>query len=152
VPLGSRSALRRTVAALVACSVLAVVPATAFALPRDPPKIVQTRAALGRLTVHAQFAVRPYDRGEFGSGFTSSGGCRTNEAVLFGDGLDARKGPGCKVTAAQWRSVYDDVTLTARSGAQIDHIVALANAWRSGASRWSRDERVPSPTIWTTRS
>jgi hypothetical protein len=130
------------VAALVAGSVLAVVPATVFALPPDPPQIVQTRAALGRLTLHAQSAVRAYDRSEFGSGFTSSGGCKTNEAVLFRDGLDARKGPACKVTAAHWRSVYDDVTLTARGDVQIDHIVALANAWRSGASRWSRQERV----------
>jgi len=130
------------VAALVAGGVLAVVPATVFALPPDPPKIVQTRAALGRLTVHARSAVRAYDRDEFGSGFTSSGGCKTNEAVLFRDGLDARKGPGCKVAAAHWRSVYDDVTLTARGDVQIDHIVALANAWRSGASRWSRTDRV----------
>ena len=110
--------------------------------PPDPPKIVQTRAALGRLAVRAQSAVRRCDRREFGSGFTSSGGCRTNEAVLFRDGLDARKGPGCRVSATHWRSVYDDVTLTSRSGVQIDHIVALANAWRSGASRWSREDRV----------
>jgi hypothetical protein len=132
VPVGSLSATRRAVAALVAGGVLAVAPAAALALPPDPPRIVQTRAALGRLTVGAQSAVRRYDRSEFGSGFTSSGGCRTNEAVLFRDGLDARKGPGCKVSATHWRSVYDDVTLTARSGVQIDHIVALANAWRSG--------------------
>jgi hypothetical protein len=134
--------VRRAAMALAAVSVLAVVPATAVALPPDPPKIVQTRSALGRLTVRAQSAVRPYDRREFGSGFTSSGGCRTNEAVLFRDGLDAKKGPGCKVSATHWRSVYDGVTLTSRSGVQIDHIVALANAWRSGASRWSRAERV----------
>jgi hypothetical protein len=142
VPLRSVSLARRAVAALVVGSVLAVVPTTARALPPDPPKIVQTRTALGRLTVRAQSAIRPYDRSEFGSGFTSSGGCRTNEKVLFRDGLDAKKGPGCKVTAVHWRSVYDSVTLTARSDVQIDHIVALANAWRSGASRWSRPQRV----------
>jgi hypothetical protein len=134
--------VRRAAMALVVGGILAVVPATAAALPPDPPKIVQTRAALGQLTVRAQSAVRPYERRGFGSGFTSSGGCRTNEAVLFRDGLDARKGPGCKVSATHWRSVYDGVTLTSRSDVQIDHIVALANAWRSGASRWSRADRV----------
>jgi hypothetical protein len=138
---GALSATRRAVAALAAVSVLAVAPTAALALPPDPPKIVQTRA-LGRLTVRAQSAVRLYDRREFGSGFTSSGGCGTNEAVLLRDGLDARKGPGCKVSATHCRSVYDGVTLTSRSDVQIDHIVALANAWRSGASRWSRADRV----------
>jgi uncharacterized protein DUF1524 len=126
----------------VAGGILAVAPTAAVALPPDPPKIVHTRAALGQLTVRAHFAVRRYDRREFGSGFTSSGGCRTNEAVLFRDRLDAKKGPGCKVSATHWRSVYDGVTLTSRSDVQIDHIVALANAWRSGASRWSRADRV----------
>lgn len=134
--------MRRAAMALVVGGVLAVVPATAIALPPDPPKIVQTRAALGQLTVRAQSAVRRYKRREFGSGFTSSDGCRTNEAVLFRDGLDATKGSGCRVSATHWRSVYDGVTLRSRSDVQIDHIVALANAWRSGASRWSRANRV----------
>jgi uncharacterized protein DUF1524 len=41
-----------------------------------------------------------------------------------------------------WRSVYDGVVVTIRSQVRIDHIVPLANAWRSGASRWTRDRRV----------
>jgi hypothetical protein len=41
-----------------------------------------------------------------------------------------------------WRSLYDGAIITARSQVQIDHIVPLANAWRSGASRWTRARRV----------
>jgi hypothetical protein len=33
------------------------------------------------------------------------------------------------------------------SRVQIDHIVLLANAWRSGACRWTREQRVRFPTI-----
>jgi hypothetical protein len=41
-----------------------------------------------------------------------------------------------------WRSVYDGVIVTVRSQVQIDHILPPANAWRSGASRWTRERRV----------
>lgn len=41
-----------------------------------------------------------------------------------------------------WRSIYDGQAIRSRRLVQIDHIVPLANAWRSGASRWTREQRV----------
>ncbi|MFJ8896935.1 HNH endonuclease family protein [Leifsonia sp. NPDC102414] len=50
-------------------------------------------------------------------------------------------GPGCKVTAGQWYSFYDGVTVTAPGGLDIDHMVPLAEAWDSGASAWTPERR-----------
>jgi hypothetical protein len=79
----------------------------------------------------------------FGTGWISQGnGCTTRDRVLLRDGLDATVGSGCAVTATHWRSVYDGLVSTVRGRVDIDHIVPLANAWVSGASKWSRARRV----------
>jgi 5-methylcytosine-specific restriction endonuclease McrA len=132
---------RRAAALLAATLITGAVPATAVALPPSPPTAVASRTALGQLTVRAQTLQPAYDRSAFGT-WTSRGGCTTRERVLLRDGLHATAGSGCTVTATHWRSVYDGVIVTVSSQAQIDHVVPLANAWRSGASRWTRERRV----------
>ena len=37
--------------------------------------------------------------------------------------------------------MYDGTTLTSPTKVDIDHVVPLANAWRSGASAWTTDKR-----------
>ena len=66
-----------------------------------------------------------------------------------GDGCDTR----CEVLAAQrrtdlaglpgggWLSIYDGYTTSDPSELEIDHVVALAEAWDSGASSWDADRR-----------
>src|SRR5215217_3368869 len=48
---------------------------------------------------------------------------------------------GCKVTSGSWYDPYTDQTFTAPSDIDTDHVVPLANAWRSGASSWTNEER-----------
>lgn len=43
--------------------------------------------------------------------------------------------------SGRWVSVYDDKTFTDASGLDIDHLVPLANAWRSGANTWTQEKR-----------
>ena len=92
--------------------------------------------------VHAQTSASSYVRSRFGGWISQANGCNTRDRVLIRDGLDVMVGSACTITAVHWRSVYDGQILTARRRVDIDHIVPLANAWRSGASRWSRARRV----------
>lgn len=49
---------------------------------------------------------------------------------------------GCDITHDEWVSDYDGATCTASSDVAIDHKVALADAWDSGAARtWGVDTR-----------
>ena len=113
-----------------------------MALPPSPPRASRSRSALGTLTVHAQTSASSYVRSRFGGWISQANGCNTRDRVLIRDGLDVMVGSACTITAVHWRSVYDGQILTARRRVDIDHIVPLANAWRSGASRWSRARRV----------
>jgi hypothetical protein len=70
---------------------------------------------LERLTMRAQ-SDEPYHRKEqFGNGWITRAGCTTRERVLLRDGLDAKKGPGCAISATHWRSIYDDISVTRSS-------------------------------------
>ncbi|MFJ4126393.1 HNH endonuclease family protein [[Kitasatospora] papulosa] len=68
--------------------------------------------------------------------------CNTRMEVLI---AESRIAPtveaGCKVTAGEWYSYYDGLTLTAPGGLDIDHMVPLAEAWDSGASQWTPARR-----------
>ena len=67
--------------------------------------------------------------------------CDAREAALIRDGEDVEVGSGCKVTSGSWYDPYTDQTFTDPSDIDTDHIVALGNAWRSGASAWNDTER-----------
>ena len=48
---------------------------------------------------------------------------------------------GKTVSTGKWLSLYDGETWTKASDVDIDHVVALAEAWRSGAWKWSSSRR-----------
>jgi hypothetical protein len=47
----------------------------------------------------------------------------------------------CRPISGSWYSVYDSVWMDNSSEIDIDHIVAPAEAWRSGANSWSMTRR-----------
>jgi hypothetical protein len=67
--------------------------------------------------------------------------CDAREAALIRDGEGVEVGSGCKVTSGEWYDPYTDQTFTDPSDIDTDHVVALGNAWRSGASTWDDGER-----------
>lgn len=85
-----------------------------------------------------------YDRELFGGWIDADGdGCNTREEVLIAESVGAAQiDPyGCAVVAGEWFSAYDGVTWTDPSDVDIDHVVALKEAWDSGAHGWSAAER-----------
>jgi hypothetical protein len=67
--------------------------------------------------------------------------CDAREAALIRDGEDVEVGNGCKVESGTWLDPYTNQTFTKPSDIDTDHVVPLANAWRSGASNWDNEER-----------
>lgn len=70
-------------------------------------------------------------------------GCDTRREVLI---AEATKKPkvskkGCDLTKGRWKSYYDNKTFKNPSKLDIDHMVPLAEAWRSGASGWNAKTR-----------
>ena len=70
-------------------------------------------------------------------------GCDTREEVLISEADDPPTvGSGCSITGGRWFSYYDRVSWTDKSRVDIDHVVPLADAWRSGASSWTTAKRA----------
>lgn len=83
-----------------------------------------------------------YDREFFPHWRDSDRNCRnTRDEVLVRDS-SLRTTGGCDITEGRWTSLYDGVTVYLASELEIDHVVALREAWISGAWAWSRDRRL----------
>ncbi|GGK09716.1 hypothetical protein GCM10010123_44510 [Pilimelia anulata] len=105
-----------------------------------PPAATPARAALDRLTVAAPGSMRGYSRDRFPHWKRVGRGCDVRDSVLRRDGATVRS-RGCNVTSGRWISPYDERTLTKLTEVDIDHVVPLANAWRSGAAGWTDGQR-----------
>ena len=73
---------------------------------------------------------------------TDKNGCDTRKEVLIQEAVTKPKiGKGCKLIGGRWISPYDQKTYTDSSLLDIDHVVPLSEAWRSGAWQWTSDLR-----------
>ena len=73
---------------------------------------------------------------------TDKNGCNTRAEVLIEEAVVKPKiGTKCKLTGGKWFSAYDGKTITNASLLDVDHMVPLAEAWRSGAWKWSAAQR-----------
>ncbi|MEU2772876.1 HNH endonuclease family protein [Streptomyces sp. NPDC007162] len=139
-----------TAAATVLLGPLTAVPAaatpvstrnavTAAAARRDlpePPPAEIVRKELGDLNVAAPHSMAGYSRTKFPHWIIQYGTCDTREVVLQRDGTDVLQDDQCRAVSGTWISPYDDKVFTASGQLDIDHVVPLANAWRSGADEW----------------
>ena len=127
-------------AALAATTGLLSAPAAQAAMP-TPIAASTARTYLGQLTVKAEGSSTGYSREMFPHWITQSGACNTREVVLKRDGTNVQQDSSCAAVSGSWYSQYDGATWTAASDVDIDHMVPLAEAWRSGASSWSTAQR-----------
>lgn len=105
--------------------------------------------ALKELEVSTPGSMAGYDREDFPhwsdaqeNGWrVSDSACDVREAALIRDGENVSVGEGCDVESGRWLDPYTKRTYTDPLEIDIDHIVPLANAYRSGASEWDEPER-----------
>ncbi len=106
---------------------------------------------LETLTIDDQPSTDGYDRDLFGYRQTDEdgNGCDVREDVLARDLTDVQyKGVSdCRVESGVLNDPYTGQTIYFQRGrdtssaVQIDHVVALENAWQSGASQWDQAKR-----------
>lgn len=109
------------------------------ALPSGLPSKATAQSELNALTVKTEGTMTGYSRDLFPHWSSQGGGCDTRQVVLKRD-ADSYVG-SCPVTSGSWYSYYDGLTFTNPSDLDIDHVVPLAEAWRSGASSWTTTTR-----------
>jgi hypothetical protein len=157
---------------LLALLALATIPAAACTRVDAAPASTAPDAAsagagpsalLDRLAVGPEQDAATYRRAAFGRRWADvdGNGCSTRDDVLARDLEQVRRRGRCVVVAGTFTDVYTGATgrfEKARADlVQIDHVVALAEAWRSGASTWTEDRRLryandPTVLVVTTRA
>lgn len=122
-----------------------------------PPSAAGARRVLATLTAVERWppGLPAYRRVAFGEPWrdVDGDGCNQRDDVLLRDAVSARVRPqgGCDhdVVAGTWHDPYTGRRLALADlkdpdqaeAVQIDHVVPLAEAWRSGASAWSARRR-----------
>ncbi|MFE7963450.1 HNH endonuclease family protein [Streptomyces cellulosae] len=95
--------------------------------------------AVERLTVAAESEGKPYERERFRLYQDVDGdGCDARREVLITQAVTppSVRQPGCELSGGEWVSPYDGKRSTDPGELQIDHVVALKEAWESGAWEW----------------
>ena len=125
------------VLALAGCKPLAAAP-PATSGSADPTQVKQQ---LAELVMGGPLSMAGYSRARFPHWIDQGNGCNTRDLVLKRQGQGVLVNGTCKITAGSWMSAYDAVTYTDPRKLDIDHLVPLADAWRSGARTWTDDQR-----------
>lgn len=101
------------------------------------------RRMLGQIQQAAERGGYWYYRDEFPHWADRNGdGCDTRQAVLISESqIRVDREPNCDVNGGMWFSVYDGVSWYHPSDVDVDHVVALKEAWVSGARNWGRAKR-----------
>jgi hypothetical protein len=106
----------------------------------DTPATGHPANLLATLQVAKPGSMKGYTREKFPTWRKTGDNCDVRDSVLKRDGTKV-KFSGCNVVAGTWKSIYDGQVLNSPTKVDIDHMVPLANAWRSGAASWTTDKR-----------
>lgn len=103
--------------------------------------------ALAKLAVKGRAPKTDYARTQFGQGWQSVGVCDTRNMILQRDLTNVTLDDNCHVTTGTLIDPYGGKTIQFVRGehtsddVQIDHVVALSNAWQTGAQQLTQLER-----------
>lgn len=128
-------------ALLLIAGLLVALAGVASATPPNIPSATTARSELSQLRVAPDGSMTGYSRDKFPHWHTVSGACNTRETVLKRDGTNVVTDSSCASVSGKWFSPYDGATWSLASDVDIDHIVPLADAWRTGASSWTTAKR-----------
>lgn len=105
-------------------------------------------AALGSLAVKGRAPKTDYTRAQFGDGWATTGLCDTRNIILHRDLQNPVVNDQCQVTSGTLNDAYSGTVIEFNRGAttsadvQIDHVVALSDAWQTGAQQFTSAQRV----------
>jgi len=103
--------------------------------------------ALGELEVKGRAPKTGYTRAQFGDGWAEIKGCDTRNTILARDLTDVRINEKCQVVSGILNDPYTGKSIQFQRGegtsddVQIDHIVALSDAWQKGAQQLTAARR-----------
>ncbi len=146
--------IRRTVTATLSLILLAL------AISFNTPVVVDNTAvlgakregvlatnALGELDVKGRAPKTDYSRDQFGGDWAIANGCDTRNIILNRDLTNVVTNDKCQIESGALIDPYTGKTIDFKRGAatsgdiQIDHVVALSDAWQKGAQQLSPDDR-----------
>ncbi|MBW1602897.1 HNH endonuclease [Streptomyces sp. JJ66] len=143
---------RRAPAAAVLAALLLATACTVEDVPDvdgNPGAGSAALASLDDLTVKGRAPKSGYDRRKFGSPWpdTDGNGCGTRDDILQRDLTDVTVQDDCTVTSGTLTPdpfTGERVTFErgGRSEVDIDHLVALSDAWQKGAHAWEPAKRI----------
>ena len=123
-------------------TLLSLVTVAAAAIAPLPTGRISVMTALDRLEVRAEHS-GGYARSKFGDWIDADGdGLDTRAEVLIDESKTRVTISSRTVRTGRWVSLYDNLTWTDASDVDIDHVVALNEAWKSGAYLWSSSRRI----------
>ena len=104
-------------------------------------------AALDQLAVKGRAPRTGYDREQFGGDWASVDGCDTRSLILARDlRRPAYVAGSCEIVTGVLKDPYTGRAIRFRFGGasevDIDHVVALGDAWQKGAQQWTYRRRV----------
>lgn len=149
---------KRIVLAAIAVSAGSIgAPIVGTAAPAAAAPVSSVTQALNTLDVKGRAPKTGYSRGQFGQAWTDDvtvaggrNGCDTRNDMLRRDLDNIRIKPGsrgCTVMSGTLKDPYTARSIAFTRGAnsadvQIDHLVALSDAWQKGARQWSGQKRT----------
>ncbi|HET6747561.1 MAG TPA: HNH endonuclease family protein [Candidatus Saccharimonadales bacterium] len=146
--------LRRSFAALIILIAIVVGIAVYPEFQKSIPPASQVSeggeaiTALNTLAVKGRAPKTGYERSQFGDGWSDTGGCDTRNTILHRDLQNPITNEKCQVVSGTLNDPYTGKTILFTRGAstsadiQIDHVVALSDAWQKGAQQLSSSQRI----------
>ena len=104
--------------------------------------------ALSKLLIKGRAPKTDYSREQFGASWTVTGGCDTRNIILNRDLINAIVDDKCNVTSGTLNDPYTGKVISfvrgsdTSSAVQIDHVVALSDAWQKGAQQFTPAMRI----------
>jgi secreted protein len=105
------------------------------------------KAELEKLEIKGRAPKTGYTRKQFGNGWGKINGCSVREVILARDLTDEKIDEKCRVLLGVLNDPYTGQMIHFQRGekssskVQIDHVVALSDAWQKGAQQLSPGER-----------
>lgn len=112
----------------------------------ENPKSSPALEALENIVVKGRAPKTGYERTQFGNGWAVVNGCSTRNIILNRDLENVVIDEKCSVVSGVLQDPYSgkqiNFTKEASSEVQIDHVIALSDAWQKGAQLLTKEQRM----------